>query len=347
MSEPMIFENALSSRGRHYHGFVVVRVGLIAEMGEGARRNVALISPAIIWFRVWSRSIPTIWKRTISHAQGRVACRARRVQSYVCTDRHIRHHHRIRFTARRRRRVRTARRHGREIADAGRGALADASERDLLRADHRMHLRCEVPSPDVVPALEAFLAQHRVDLISLMDHTPVSGSSAISTSISSTTAARPANRRASSRRLSRDAGPSVICAPRPNRPLVVAKAQAHRVPLASHDDTTLDEVARSAAEGVTIAEFPTTIEAAEASRDLGMATVMGAPNERGARRLAFRQCRGPNAGRGRRARCAVVRLRAGEPARCRLCVARCARSRRPSRCDPAGLEKSGRGDRSA
>ena len=54
--------------------------------------------------------------------------------------------------------------------------------------------------------------------------------------------------------------------------------QAHGVALASHDDTTLEEVALAHSEGVGIAEFPTTIEAAIASRAVGMATVMGAPN---------------------------------------------------------------------
>ena len=48
--------------------------------------------------------------------------------------------------------------------------------------------------------------------------------------------------------------------------------------LASHDDTTADQVATSHACGVTMAEFPTTIAAAEACHALGIATIMGAPN---------------------------------------------------------------------
>ena len=40
----------------------------------------------------------------------------------------------------------------------------------------------------------------------------------------------------------------------------------------------MEEVREAHDDGVTIAEFPTTLEAAEASRALGMATVMGAPN---------------------------------------------------------------------
>jgi alpha-D-ribose 1-methylphosphonate 5-triphosphate diphosphatase len=48
--------------------------------------------------------------------------------------------------------------------------------------------------------------------------------------------------------------------------------------LASHDDTTIEEVEEAHRDGAVIAEFPTTLEAAHASRQLGMATVMGAPN---------------------------------------------------------------------
>ena len=55
--------------------------------------------------------------------------------------------------------------------------------------------------------------------------------------------------------------------------------KARGIMLASHDDTTVEEVALARiATGVSIAEFPTTPEAASASREVGMATVMGAPN---------------------------------------------------------------------
>ncbi len=63
-----------------------------------------------------------------------------------------------------------------------------------------------------------------------------------------------------------------------NRPRIVAIARARGLTLASHDDTTAEDVALAPREGVSIAEFPTTREAAAASREAGMATVMGAPN---------------------------------------------------------------------
>lgn len=60
--------------------------------------------------------------------------------------------------------------------------------------------------------------------------------------------------------------------------MAVAEAGRLGAVLASHDDTTSDQVATSAQHGVAVAEFPTTVEAAEACRDKGIAIIMGAPN---------------------------------------------------------------------
>jgi len=161
-----------------------------------------------------------------------------------------------------------------ELADA----VKRSGEAGLLRAEHLTHLRCEVPAPSVVEFLEEFLLTHRAQLVSLMDHTPgqrqfrdldkyflyYSGK----TSRSAEELAEIAEHR-----MRVGAERAAI-----NRPRIVEIARAHQITLASHDDTTLDEVAQSHSEVVAIAEFPTTIEAARASRQLGMATVMGAPN---------------------------------------------------------------------
>ena len=58
----------------------------------------------------------------------------------------------------------------------------------------------------------------------------------------------------------------------------VAAAARYGATLASHDDTTADQVAASHAHGVAVAEFPTTVEAAAACRAVGIANIMGAPN---------------------------------------------------------------------
>ncbi len=59
---------------------------------------------------------------------------------------------------------------------------------------------------------------------------------------------------------------------------IVARCAALRVPVASHDDTLVEHVEQAAAEGIVLAEFPTTRVAAEAAREHGISTIMGAPN---------------------------------------------------------------------
>ena len=63
-----------------------------------------------------------------------------------------------------------------------------------------------------------------------------------------------------------------------HRARLVAIARDKGIPLASHDDTTIEHVRDSLSDGVRIAEFPTTLEAASASHGAGLAVMMGAPN---------------------------------------------------------------------
>src|SRR5206468_11581497 len=55
-------------------------------------------------------------------------------------------------------------------------------------------------------------------------------------------------------------------------------ARAHHVALASHDDDSTASIRQARALGASIAEFPVNSEAADAARDHGLYTVMGAPN---------------------------------------------------------------------
>lgn len=64
----------------------------------------------------------------------------------------------------------------------------------------------------------------------------------------------------------------------PNRLSIAAMCRDRNIATASHDDATHDHVRESHQLGSVIAEFPTTFEAAEASRKHGMNVLMGAPN---------------------------------------------------------------------
>lgn len=161
------------------------------------------------------------------------------------------------------------------LADAIHTARADG----MLRADHYLHLRCEVPMPNVVAEASALIGRPDVRLVSLMDHTP--GQRQF----------RDENKlreyyRGKTGGLSDDKLDALFGKRRENSQLyaednyraLVQLAARHATPLASHDDTTLDHVAQSVGDGVAIAEFPTTMAAAEQLHAAGVRVLMGAPN---------------------------------------------------------------------
>jgi alpha-D-ribose 1-methylphosphonate 5-triphosphate diphosphatase len=157
-------------------------------------------------------------------------------------------------------------------------AVRRAADAGLLRAEHLTHLRCEVPAPNVVDSLEALLAVYRADLISLMDHTPGQRQFRDLEKYFIYYAGKSARSLTDLEQVARERQKVGRARALMNRPRIVEIARARGVTLASHDDTTAEEVDLARRDGVTIAEFPTTREAAAASRAAGMATVMGAPN---------------------------------------------------------------------
>jgi alpha-D-ribose 1-methylphosphonate 5-triphosphate diphosphatase len=163
------------------------------------------------------------------------------------------------------------------------GLLADtiARARDdgLLRADHFLHLRCEVPTPHVIPQASALIDRADIRLVSLMDHTP--GQRQFRDEAKLRTYYRGKTGGLTDAELDvmfdkRREYAALYAAP--NYARLVEMAQARKLPLASHDDTTLDHVRQSIADGVALAEFPTTAEAAQALHGGAVKVLMGAPN---------------------------------------------------------------------
>ena len=50
--------------------------------------------------------------------------------------------------------------------------LATARTAGMLKGEHRLHLRCEVTHPDIVPIFETYADDPLVRFMSLMDHAP-------------------------------------------------------------------------------------------------------------------------------------------------------------------------------
>ncbi len=171
-------------------------------------------------------------------------------------------------------------------ADAVRGQswgdVIDCIERTaragLLRADHLLHVRCELPVANTIELFAPFVGDPRVGLISLMDHTPgqrqwedISQARTYYTGKKGWSDAKFDEQVANARVLQEK---YVV----PHRRYFVEYARRHGVTLASHDDTNPAHVLEARREGVVISEFPTTIAAASAAKEHGMSTVMGAPN---------------------------------------------------------------------
>lgn len=157
-------------------------------------------------------------------------------------------------------------------------SLDEARQAGVLRADHRIHVRCEVCVDDVIELTEGVMQRYPVSLISLMDHTPGArqfrAMEAWRTYYGGKTG------------LSKEGLDDLIVRKREqydrnyarHRRKLVELAIAHGAVLASHDDTTEAHVAESIADSVAIAEFPTTLEAARKSHEANLKVVMGAPN---------------------------------------------------------------------
>lgn len=157
-------------------------------------------------------------------------------------------------------------------------AISRAQRSGLTRAAHFLHLRCEVACADTAEQFRALADASLLRLVSIMDHTPgqrqfvdperlrvyYTRKYAMSDAAFD---AFTAERQAMHERYAAK-----------HRAEIVAISRAKGLALASHDDATPAHVDEAVADGMTIAEFPTTIEAAALSHRQGMAVLVGGPN---------------------------------------------------------------------
>ncbi|CDT48827.1 carbon-phosphorus lyase complex subunit [Vibrio coralliirubri] len=156
--------------------------------------------------------------------------------------------------------------------------VAESQKRGLTRAEHRIHLRCEVPHSTTVGLFERYVNMPEVQLVSLMDHAPgqrqfvnIDKYRTYYQGKYNMTDAEMAvyekDQVAQSQRWSKQ-----------NRDEITRQCRDLNIPTASHDDATSAHVTESKELGMVIAEFPTTVEAAKRSHELGLKVMMGAPN---------------------------------------------------------------------
>lgn len=157
-------------------------------------------------------------------------------------------------------------------------ALEEAVSAGLTRADHKLHIRCEVTDPDIQNLFEAFATHPLTAFASVMDHAPGQRQYPDLDEYRA--------RILKQGRMSRDEIDAHInlrvtqsqTFGGANRAALARRAHELGLPLASHDDANQDHVAESVSLGMRVAEFPTTMEAAKAARAAGMFILGGAPN---------------------------------------------------------------------
>jgi len=157
-------------------------------------------------------------------------------------------------------------------------AIVEAQQLGQLRAEHFIHLRCELPCPDTAESAQLTAAAGPLHIISIMDHTPGARQFVSIEKFREYYIGKKlvlpeqmdgyiAERQEFQARYAAE-----------NKRVILELARAIGVKVASHDDATLAHVEEALADGVSIAEFPTTAEAAAAAHRNGLAVLMGAPN---------------------------------------------------------------------
>ncbi|MBY1058923.1 MULTISPECIES: alpha-D-ribose 1-methylphosphonate 5-triphosphate diphosphatase [Citrobacter] len=157
-------------------------------------------------------------------------------------------------------------------------AVEETQKRGVNRAEHRLHLRCELPHHTTLPLFEKLVSREPVTLVSLMDHSPGQRQFANREKYREYYQGKYS---LTDEQMARYEEEQLALAARwsqPNRTAIAQMCRERQIALASHDDATSEHVLESHQLGSVIAEFPTTFAAAEASRQHGMNVLMGAPN---------------------------------------------------------------------
>jgi len=148
----------------------------------------------------------------------------------------------------------------------------------FLSVNTGIHLRYEITNTESLPVVEGLIQDGLVDLVSIMDHTPGQGQFKTVDQF----------KKYYSAYFSRDEGEVVRIMDKrreikagvglDNACRIAEICRAHGVPLASHDDDTVEKIDFVQASGAVVSEFPVTREAARHARQKGLMVAVGSPN---------------------------------------------------------------------
>lgn len=167
-------------------------------------------------------------------------------------------------------------------------ALHLADQAGILRADHLMHLSLELASENLMPVFASIVHDSSVKLVSMTDLTQAQ---------QQWRDLLHERQRADDARTWRDEKvDSMLATLQQVQPQLadgnrqdVLNELAHRswpIPLASRADTTIEDVTQGVRDGVSISQFPTTLDAARSAREHGMGIVGRTTNLRSGKAAA-------------------------------------------------------------
>lgn len=157
-------------------------------------------------------------------------------------------------------------------------AIEKAARECVLRADHKIHIRCEICAGDVVEQMQDLTGHINISLMSLMDHTPGARQFTSLDAWRTYYGGKSGRSDAELDALIDHKQTQFSLNYSKHRKALVNIARSNGVALASHDDALPGHVNESIEDGVSLAEFPTTVEAARLSHEAGIRVMMGAPN---------------------------------------------------------------------
>ncbi|MFV0551386.1 MAG: phosphonate metabolism protein PhnM [Anaerorhabdus sp.] len=155
--------------------------------------------------------------------------------------------------------------------------LIDQSHKQLHLVHHRFHLRLELDNMDVVDDVVEYIQKGQVHLLSFMDHTPGQGqyrdleiykkSYLNDEGMSEEQVQTQIRNLINKEKLTLD-----------KIQAIANYAKEKNIPIASHDDDSIEKLEIIKSFNATISEFPITMEVLKEAHEQGFMTVVGAPN---------------------------------------------------------------------
>ncbi|MBB4428308.1 alpha-D-ribose 1-methylphosphonate 5-triphosphate diphosphatase [Bradyrhizobium sp. CIR48] len=154
-------------------------------------------------------------------------------------------------------------------------ALDDARDLGLLRADHLLHLRCDIVETESIVFAEKLIDNPNLRFVTIIDDLPEREDPARAADVHERRRGLPKGSLSVPLRPTADEDFDQATA---RRERITTLCKARGIQVANHDDTKFAHAEQAAASGAKLSEFPLTLEAAEAAHRFGQKIICGAPN---------------------------------------------------------------------